>query len=63
MTNITDRNENLKKATYAEIFQANKTPPRRLIKTNNTDHNNKPNIHEKHTEVDAKIVPIAVPLI
>ena len=43
-TNITDENENLKKATYAEILQTNITPTRGISKTDDTDPNNKGNI-------------------
>ena len=43
-TNITDENENLKKAAYAEILQTNITPTRGISKTDNTDPNNKRNI-------------------
>ena len=45
--NITDKSKNLTKAIYAEILRVNKTPTKRLSKTNNTDHNIKPNIQEK----------------
>ena len=46
-TNITDENENLKKATYVEILRGNRTPTTGLSKTNNTDHNGKPKIRQK----------------
>ena len=45
--NLTDKNENLKKATYAEILWANKAPTRRLSKASTVNHNNKLNIREK----------------
>lgn len=38
MTNITDENDNLKKANYVEILRSNITPTKGISKIGNTKH-------------------------